>query len=723
MDERDNPRAIKHALEDGRDLKFSREQGFFDKSKVVTFLIAAVFFFSTFAMLHFREIHVDVLEPGTIAPKYVVAQVDIEFLDEEATAILRQEAVRDIGKIYRISEKNIRARRMEFEKYLVSNPEWRQQFADSSFKEIYNGIDVLTRALAQARFTDPRTLTKVKEAHLGTAEYYLFTPLNMSESAPLPQHVWDAIQEQTLPETAFDRESSAFIIAYFKSKPWLLEEDVPAQRILRKQIQLTVPDQYSFVSAGNRLIDKGEKVAARHISMLQAMKDSLSERRSLWNPLTLLGSLLMALFLTGICAAYLYANHPYLLNSNRNLSLIVTIIAMTFIFAKVVEFFLLNVKSNLFEVIHYPLFIPFAAILVCNLINAPVATFVSGFLAVVLTMTLAFDKSGFMIINIASAIVAILATHSLRHRKEIFIVCAQSWFACSIGIIALYFYENTMWSFAILGDIAGSGVFMLFTAILVVGLLPLLETGFHVMTDVSLMEYMDPNLEILRRLSIEAPGTYQHSLIVGSIAEAAALSIGANGLFCRVATLFHDVGKMTTAQYFTENQQGMVNIHQLLTPAESAQVIIAHVSEGVKLARKAALPEQFIDVIKEHHGTTLVYYFYRKQLDLVGGDKALVDVKNFRYAGPKPRTKESAIIMIADSFEAASRSLERADEESLTALINRLIREKADDGQFDDCLLTFEELGTVKKTMVKTLIASGHSRIKYPLKEESCGRL
>jgi membrane-associated HD superfamily phosphohydrolase len=164
-----------------------------------------------------------------------------------------------------------------------------------------------------------------------------------------------------------------------------------------------------------------------------------------------------------------------------------------------------------------------------------------------------------------------------------------------------------------------------------------------------------------------------------------------------------------------------MNIHQLLTPQESAQVIIAHVSEGVALARKAGLPEQFIDIIKEHHGTTLTYYFYRKQIEKVGGDKSLVDEREFRYGGPKPRSKESVIIMIADSVEAASRSLDKINEESLMALAGRLIKDKADDGQFDQSLLTFEELAIVKTTLVKTLVAYGHSRVKYPMQEAQNG--
>jgi len=354
--------------------------------------------------------------------------------------------------------------------------------------------------------------------------------------------------------------------------------------------------------------------------MLQAMKKSISEERNLFHPLTLLGSLALTLMLTGICITYFRLNHPQILFSNRKLFLLVTVIVVTFILAKAVEFFLLTSKSNLIEVVRYPLIVPFAAILLCSLMNPTIATFAAGFLTILFTLTLAFERQGFMIINLVAAVVAILSTRSLRRRKEIFVVCAKAWLCSVVVIFSLHFYQNALWNVGIFTDIISAAVCMLLTAIIVVGLLPLLESAFRIMTDVTLMEYMDPNNDILRRLTIEAAGTYQHSVVVGNLAEAAALAIGANGLFCRVATLYHDIGKMVTPQYFTENQHGGMNIHQLLTPQESAQVIIAHVSEGVAIARKAGLPEQFIDIIKEHHGTTLTYYFYRKQLEKVGGE-------------------------------------------------------------------------------------------------------
>ena len=698
------------------ELKFSREQSFFDKSLGIRFLIASLFFISLFAFLHFREVRVEVLELNSIAPNYIVTQVDFDFYDEEATIILKQEAVRDIGKIYSLSEKNVAQRRIEFENFLIYNQDWRRYSEKNSFEEMYKGVESLEKGLLALRFTDPRTLQKMKEIGLSTENYVAYTPED-TEKIVIPDEVWDSIQESSLQATMIAPTAAHFIIDYFHEKPWNIQEDIPSMRFIRKKIQASVPDKTTHVGAGSRIIDQGERVTARHVAMLQAMKKSLGDSRNLWQILPLLGSFIMTSILMGICIAYFKVNNPSILQSNRKLFLISTIILLTLLFSKATEFFLLNSKMNLIEVIRYPIFVTFAAILLCSLMNGAVATFVSAFLTFIFAITLAFDIKNFLILNLITALVAILSTRTLRKRKEIFVVCGKSWLAAVGMIVAFHFYHNSFWSFALVTDVLSAGFFLLMTAILVVGLLPLFESVFRIMTDVTLMEYMDPNNDLLRRLTIEASGTYQHSVVVGNLAESAASAIGANGLFCRVATLYHDVGKLATPQYFTENQQGGMNIHQLLTPQESAQVILAHVSEGVAMGRKAGLPEQFIDIIKEHHGTTLVYYFYHKQLEKMDNDKSKVNEKEFRYSGPKPRSKESAIIMIADTVEAASRSLDKITEQSLMELANRLIREKADDGQFDDCLLTFEELAIVKETLVKTLVAFGHSRVKYPTKE------
>lgn len=699
------------------ELKFSREQGFFDKSRIITLLIGGFLALGLFFILHVREIRLDVLELDSIAPGYIVAQHEADFLDDEATIILKQEAVRDIGKVYQISDSQIRQRKLEFENFILYNQEWGEGVSAPAFDDIYHDLDSIEKAMLSLRFTDPRTLQRIKELGLPVQSYQIFSPSGIGEEVSLPKQIWIFIFESAFPHEGIEGSIENVVMGFLEGKKWKIDEDIPTQRNIRRLVQKEVFDKYTHISAGSRIIDQGEKVTSRHLAMLQAIKKAANDERQLWSFPTILGSLLMSLLLTFISWIYFKINYPQISSSNRKLFLIVAITLLTLGFAKATEFFLVTSNSHLYELVKYPLFVPFAAILLCCLINPGVATFATGLLTILLTMSLVFDAQGFMIMNLVAALVAILTTHSLRRRKEIFIVCGKAWLACVIASLSIHLYTNTFWKSAILSDAVSAAVFLLLTAILVVGLMPLLESSFKVMTDATLMEYMDPNNDLLRRLSIEAPGTYQHSVVVGNLAETAALAINANGLFCRVATLYHDIGKMATPQYFTENQQGGMNMHQLLTPLESAQVIIAHVSEGVALARKAGLPEQFIDVIKEHHGTTLVYYFYRKQLDLVNGDKSQVDEKEFRYGGPKPRSKEAAIIMLADTIEAASRSLDKVSEETLMELANRLVREKAEDGQFDKCLLTFEELAIVKAILVKTLVAFGHSRVKYPKKE------
>lgn len=705
------------AFENYDELKFSREQGYFDKSLVVRAILASVFVISLFAFVHFREVRIEMLKLNSIAPAYVVAEVDFDFLDEEATAILKQEAVRDIGKIYQPTEKEVRQRRIEFENFLIYNQEWRRYVEENTFEEMFRAVDILEKAMLQLRFTDPRTLQRMKEVGMNTTYFMVYIPLEVGEPVQLPLEVWKFLTDLALPKSTFNEGTVSFIIGYFQKVSWLIEEDIPDQRLLRKRIQATVPDKHTYISAGSRIIDQGERVTARHIAMLQAMKKALQESHSPWHPATLAGSLILSLLLMGICIVYLRSNHPHVLESNRKLGLLITVTVLTLGVAKITEFFLLTSTSSAIEIVRYPVFVAFAAILLASLMNTRVATYACGFLTVVLMMGLAFERQGFMVINLSAGLVAVLSARSLRRRKEVFVVCAKAWLCCVLVIFALYFSQNTFWSMGMLADIVSTAVFMLLTAVVVVGLLPLLESTFRVMTDVTLTEYMDPNNDLLRRLTIEAPGTYQHSVVVGNIAETAAVAIGANGLFCRVATLYHDIGKMATPQYFTENQQGGMDVHQLLTPKESAEVIITHVSEGVSMARKAGLPEQFIDIIKEHHGTSLVYYFYRKELERVGGDKSKINEAEFRYAGPKPRSKESAIIMISDTLEAASRSLEKLNEVTLTELANRLVRDKIDDGQFDECLLTLEELAIVTATLVKTLVAFSHARVKYPSRD------
>jgi len=265
------------------------------------------------------------------------------------------------------------------------------------------------------------------------------------------------------------------------------------------------------------------------------------------------------------------------------------------------------------------------------------------------------------------------------------------------------------------------------TATFVGGLLPMFEHVFQITTDISWLEASDLNHPLLRRMTIEAPGTYHHSLVVANLAEAAAEAIGANATLCRVCSYFHDVGKLVKPEYFTENMSFERNPHDDLAPTMSALIIMSHVKEGVDLALKHKLNQPVIDIIQEHHGSSLIAYFYQRALqqqeDARAGGKIMnireedipeVREDSFRYPGPKPQTKESAIVSLADVVEGASRSLEKPTPQKVEQLVQELIEERIADGQLDECDLTLGDLQKIRDRFRFTLMTMLHTRIAYP---------
>ncbi|MFM8720578.1 MAG: HDIG domain-containing metalloprotein, partial [Chthoniobacterales bacterium] len=269
------------------------------------------------------------------------------------------------------------------------------------------------------------------------------------------------------------------------------------------------------------------------------------------------------------------------------------------------------------------------------------------------------------------------------------------------------------------------------TAILVSGILPVLEHIFGITTDISWLEAADLNHPLLKRMTLEAPGTYHHSLAVANLAEAAAEATGANPTVCRVCSYFHDIGKLVKPEYFTENMARGVNPHDDLAPSMSALIIVSHVKEGVDLALKNKLQDRVVDVIREHHGDSLVRFFHQRALQQaedarLGGkimnlraeDVPAVREENFRYPGPKPQTRESGIVCLADAVESASRSLDRPTAQRIEDMVDEVIERKMNEGLLDECPLTLADIKKLAASFRFTLLNMMHSRIAYPQDEE-----
>ena len=347
----------------------------------------------------------------------------------------------------------------------------------------------------------------------------------------------------------------------------------------------------------------------------------------------------------------------------------------------------------------------------------------------------------YMILSLVCGMTSVLLAYQVRKRLQllqagIYVGAVTLVIGMVLGRLDVpaIFGPNSMGHLQLLGSgsAAAFGTAVV-TALLISGLLPLFEGAFHLTTDISWLELSDLNHKLLRKMQLEAPGTFHHSLVVAALAEAAAEKIGANAPMCRVCSYFHDVGKLKKPGYFIENQQDDVeNPHDTLTPTMSSLIIIAHVKDGVDLAVKHKLNPRIIDIIQEHHGDSLVYYFYRraqeqKKSEMEKVDRRLenpedlpaVDEKNFRYPGPRPSSRESGIIALADTVESASRSLKKPTPAKIRAMVDDLVNAKINGGQLDNCPLTFRDLAIVKESFTGTLRSMLHSRIDYPKDDAS----
>ncbi|MFC5450241.1 HD family phosphohydrolase [Paenibacillus aestuarii] len=256
----------------------------------------------------------------------------------------------------------------------------------------------------------------------------------------------------------------------------------------------------------------------------------------------------------------------------------------------------------------------------------------------------------------------------------------------------------------------------LLTVVFVIGLLPFFEMAFGILSPLKLVELSNPNHPLLRKLLTETPGTYHHSVMVGNLSEAAAESIGADGLLCRVGSYYHDIGKTKRPSYFIENQMNIENPHDRIDPNLSKSIIVAHPRDGVEMLKDYKMPKAIRDIAEQHHGTTLLHYFYYKavkQAEEEGSEKEIRE-EDFRYPGPKAQSKEAAIVGIADSVEAAVRSLRNPTLEQIDSMVHKIIKSRLDDGQFNECDLTLKELDTIARTLNETLLGIFHARIEYP---------
>jgi HDIG domain protein len=465
----------------------------------------------------------------------------------------------------------------------------------------------------------------------------------------------------------------------------------------------SIPLASGMVMSGQKIIDRGEIVNDYTCRVLNSFDKEMKRRSSTQDEImtTFIGQILFVLILVMMFTSYLTLFRKDYFEKPRSLTMLYTMITLFPILVSMM------MKHNFFSVYIIPF--AMAAIFVRVFMDSRTA-FITHVTMILICAAAVKYQYEFIIVQLASGLVAIYSLRELSKRSQIFITAILVTISSCIVYLALQLMQDnqvfnidpSMYTYFII-----NGIFLLLSY----PMMYLIEKMFGFISNVTLFELSNTNKGLLRNLSEIAPGTFQHSITVGNLAAEIANRIHANSLLVRTGALYHDIGKMTNPVFFTENQAG-VNPHDQLSDLESAQIIISHVTEGLKLAEKFNLPGIIKDFISTHHGTGLTKYFYINYCNEHPDEQ--VDKEMFQYPGPNPFTREQAILMMADTVEAASRSLNEYTEESICTLTNKLIDSQVADGFFRECPITFRDIALAKSVLIERLKSIYHTRISYP---------
>ena len=479
-------------------------------------------------------------------------------------------------------------------------------------------------------------------------------------------------------------------------------DKVASEAMLQSDLE-NINSTQGLIVAGQIIVNKGELVTAERYQKLLSLKQEFEGKE--WNLLSyylmLLGQIILVALSLFILFMFIKQYRIEVLNNTTKISMILSVILLMVVISSVV----LALDVNYIYVVPFCI----APIILKAFFDTRIALF-THLIAILIIGFIVPNGFEFVFLQLIAGIVSILTVLKMYKRSQLFMSVAK--------VIAVYFVIYISLSITHEGSFSGldmgvliqlaiSGALTLFAYPTIF----LFEKVFSLVSDVSLLELTDTNSPLLRRLSEEAPGTFQHSLQVANLAEMAALEIGANALLTRAGAVYHDIGKLKNPMYFIENQSSNLNPHDEIEFDESAEIIINHVLDGVEIAKENNLPDELVDFIRTHHGTTTVQYFYKQFIANFPEEE--VDVIDFTYPGPKPYSKETAILMMADSAEASARSLKNPTPENIDILIERVINKQINENQFVNADITLKEITQLKKLFKKKLVNIHHTRVEY----------
>ncbi|MBM7623158.1 HD family phosphohydrolase [Sporohalobacter salinus] len=652
------------------------------------------------------------LEVGQVSSRDVIAPKTIEYVDEAKTKELKSKAAQSVSKVY-IEKANITTKV--------------QVELDNFFKVIskYNDIVSNNKKGNNQKLSKSKKIKRIKEEteievpnqvidHLldanGDTLDYIEEKTNNIIIKYLNRGIKSDALDQVRQQIKGDVESLSAISRYKYVIENLIQQVIRPNLILnqeetakRKEKAIeSVKPVTRRIQQGEVIIRHGKVVTKKDIEILK----ELGLRHKQINFLAIIGLTLTVVIFIVMFVIYLSQYYSEVVSDEGVVALLGILPILTLLLAKIMTFFPIDKQSYL---------VPIAgmSMLLTVLVNYNLAIMITIAMSFMVSLVTGGGISG-AAVALVGGLAGVYSVSKVSQRSDL--VRAGFYVSGASALAILAFELSTppvnllqMLKMIIWGILNG-----IVAAVITNGFLPYLENTFGITSAVKLLELSNPNQPLLKKLLVEAPGTYHHSVIVGNLAEAAADEVGADSLFVRVGAYYHDIGKIKRPYFFTENQLGDENPHDKLSPTLSTLIITSHVKDGVELAKKYGLPSRVIDVIKQHHGISLISFFYQEACHDEKYEN--VDEKEFRYNGPKPQTKEAALIMLADIVEAAVRSKAevQSNPDKLEALVRGLIRNKLEEGELDESDLTLKDLDKIATTFVKVLTGIFHNRVEYP---------
>lgn len=641
---------------------------------------------------------------GQPSPRDFESPRTVEYIDGDRTEALRAEAMRAVPPVLRHSQEKMDGAVAAASQAFAAIERARASGAAGQARveaiRRAAGIPLSEQAAAAAAAVSRTDLASAARVGLEALEQALAASVPEDGMAAARDRVRHAVGGAGL---SSGLRALAVEIATWAVRPTL---EVDAARTLERRLaaaNAVVPARVR-VQRGESILRKGDVVTPGHMRVLAIT--GAYRPRAAWRAIA--GPALTGALLLGLVGVYLWQHQPQIWASDRQVLLWSLIVVSTVALARVLS------------APRFSNYLPPAAagtMLLGILLRPALALFSAPVLALLVGLAAGRDLAP-VIVATVGGLVGVFATRQIHRRSDVGVAGLLVGGACAVTVIGAGLLHGAVDVSGMATDAAyafGSGIL---AAVVTIGVLPFLEQIFGLVTPIKLLELANPAHPLLRRLQLEAPGTYHHSIMVGNLAEAAAEAVGADSLLVRVGTYYHDVGKLRRPAFFVENQVGIENPHDRMTPSLSALTVSAHVRDGLDLAREYGLPQVVADFIPQHHGTALITYFFHQALER--GDP--LDEAAFRYEGPKPQTREAAIVMLADAVEAAVRSMARPTPDRIDEVARRMIREKLEDGQMDECGLTFRDLDRVAAAFVRILSGMLHPRLEYPDLERELAR-